>query len=243
MLFISSEDCVNHVAELIANSLHQELTQAKKVLLLLAGGSALELYEKLVSQLDLESYHNLSISLGDERYVEDLNSYDSNWAKLKQTNFYQVLLQKQANFIPVLQGEDYENSTDKFSKFLTKWINSEDHIISIQGIGNDGHTLGILPLDNKQMFMDLFVNTNRPVTAHEIDKQFNRRITANANLIKRCDQLICYAVGESKQQVLKLLREYDQLYPNSLWEDKVHSYPALLNSLNKTTTIFTDQEV
>lgn len=109
------------------------------VLLLLSGGSAAQLIPELFSAL--EPYQlQLTISLADERYVA-IGSEASNWSAVDAVRNRLP----DAQFWPILRGENRSHTAAAFDGFLQDAIHGGSSIIGLMGIGADGHIAGIKP--------------------------------------------------------------------------------------------------
>lgn len=91
----------------------------------------------------------LTITLADERFGET-GHQDSNWSLLMDHGFPAA----SCTCVPVLQGNDesksaFEYTVSRFNTFLGEAVrrsrNGDIFVIAAVGIGEDGHTAGILP--------------------------------------------------------------------------------------------------
>ena len=167
------------------------------VLLMLSGGSARDVLE----YIDLEDItESVTIALVDERL--NVKGVDSNAWQLVQTDWFQSTKKRGSKPCHLEQGA------------LKDWRaqNSNGKIITLLGMGPDGHTAGILPMpEHQELFKSLFIDTDNWVTeyVHEsTDNPFKERVTITARfLITEVDDIIVYEVGEDKCKRLNSLKQ------------------------------------
>lgn len=113
--------------------------QNGSVLLLVSGGSNIRLAVKVRDGLTLAN--SLTVGLIDERYGA-IGHPDSNWSQLLAAG----LNTKDIETMPVMtnNSENLEQAADSYRKRLLRAVEKHDTIIGIFGIGDDGHTSGIL---------------------------------------------------------------------------------------------------
>lgn len=185
------------------------------ILLLLSGGSALSLLNFLDPK---DITQNLTVSFLDERYTNQIeNTNFSHFTKIQIYNY----LQKNNNDIfdlTIKQNETVKDITLSFENFLHSWKDTHKNgkVIITQGIGDDGHTAGIMPFpENKFEFKKLFESDNWVVGYDAREKnKFPQRITVTNTFLKNIvDVSIVYAKGENKKDILgKVLNESIPLY-------------------------------
>lgn len=128
-------------AAAVAKRLNSELAAGRKVLWLVSGGSQTPYNVKIMNQITDELSHNLIVMLADERYGPPGHK-DSNWAKLMAAGFPT----KEAQLIPVLkEGLGFEENTAHYNQLAKQAFEESNAIIGQLGMGEDGHTAGILP--------------------------------------------------------------------------------------------------
>ena len=229
-------DCVTYLQQLLQSSVDSK----QSVLLLWSGGSVQTLAKQLCVFLSqFEDISWLYMSLIDERYGEP-NHPDSNELLIRETGIVDLIEKKGGHWQPILTGKTMAEETERISKYFSS--HQEKTIIGIFGIGEDGHTAGMLPLFNTpQQFDELFKPNRELLYSHfDLDKialeypnQFRQRITFNLHGIKHVEQKIIFAIGDKKLPVLeKVLNEKTEVY----------TCPARI--LNEgSTQLFTDQKL
>src|SRR3989344_3898823 len=128
----------------------------KPVLLLLSGGSALELLECAeMKYID----KRVTIAALDERFSRD--PAVNNFSQIAETDFYKKAERKGIDYIDtrIHRKISFYGLAQKFERSLKRWRKkySSGVIIITQGIGEDGHTAGVLPYpENQKKFTQLF---------------------------------------------------------------------------------------
>ena len=180
-------------AQFIANSILKHLNAGEKVLWLATGGSSIAVGVEVAKIIKEHPHQNLIVTLTDERYGE-INHPDSNWNQLLDKGFDLP----EAKLIPVLLGENRDDTTQKFNTALEGELKSADYKIGLFGIGTDFHTAGILPGSGAVFSEDLAFGYN--------SEKFER-ITITPKTIQKLDEVIVFMQGEEKEKVLKILEQ------------------------------------
>ena len=204
------------IATVIAEAIITQLEAGKKVLWLIPGGSSIAVAVEVAKILIGSPFGKLTVTLTDERYGE-MNHQDSNWLQLQQAGFYLP----EAHLIPVLSGKDKEATTEDYAMCLKEELANTDYSIGFFGIGDDGHTAGILPGSPA-------VHSEH-LTADYSGGNFER-ITITPKVIAQLDEAFVYAVGESKWAALLKLES----------EVALNEEPAQILKQVPKLTIFTD---
>jgi 6-phosphogluconolactonase/glucosamine-6-phosphate isomerase/deaminase len=157
--------------------------------------------------------------LTDERYGE-INHPDGNWFQLLKLGF----ILPEAKLIPILNGQDRNDTTLKFNENLKQEFQNADYKIGIFGIGADGHTAGILPQSTA-------VDSEEYAYYYETPK-FNR-ITMTPLAISLLDEAIVFMKGEEKWPVVMDLLNKDI---------DLKTQPAQVLKKLPKLTIFTDYQ-
>lgn len=241
---------VREHTQLVSSVVDRVKEHSKKgVLLLLPGGSFLDIAGEMFSQIS-DSFEDLSfltITTVDERYFENLSDAaakeGSNLKQLIAVKGAKKLEKKGARFVAAQnKGETLREASKNFDSFLTRAIHSEDlYKLAIIGVGSDYHTLGIMP--HKQEYCAYFKKNY--ATGYNLEdftkseNPFKERITMNFNGLMKMDDVFLYAVGSSKKTVLRNL-----VAANSPTNREISQRPVLfLHELKKDVYIFTDQNI
>ncbi len=164
-------------------------SQQGSVLWLLSGGSNIDLAVDIQKQL---SDQKISVGLIDERFGAVGHSH-SNWKQLIDAGFdFESVIA-----IPVLQGQNTkEEAASEYAAKLQDALTSANSVITIFGMGQDGHTSGILPNSPAVSSEDL-------VTAYTGPDY--ERVTTTFKLFPYINQAFLVSFGQSKrEQIIKL---------------------------------------
>lgn len=175
------------------------------VLLLLSGGSSLD----LLNFLDLTVItQNITVSFLDERYTNKIEN--TNFYNFSKAQLYTYLQKNKNEVFDVIKqkNETLEGAAQRFEKFLHSWKNNYKNgkVIITQGVGEDGHTAGIMPFpENKSRFRDLFEGDTWVIGYDAREKnQFPQRITVTNTFLKNVVNVsIVYVKGGNKKEILK----------------------------------------
>jgi 6-phosphogluconolactonase/glucosamine-6-phosphate isomerase/deaminase len=204
----------------------------KQILLMLSGGSALEIVNYLGNHTLGD---NLTISVLDERYSEDPTI--NNFSQLQKTDFYQEALTAESSFFGTLPRKDetIEMLAARWESNLENWWaeNPNGLIIATLGMGADGHTAGIFPYpENPEKFKELFENGGWLTAYDALGKhKYFQRVTANQEFLKLINYGIAFACGTEKKNKLDTVIEK---------KGEAYEVPALLWHEIANVKIFTD---
>ncbi len=201
---IEKYDTVEAVKDAAVLYLNDLLTQYvdRPVLLLLAGGSSMSLYNDINPEY-LSA--DLTVTVTDDRFSEELDI--NNFAILQATEFYNELIQVDAFCINTQpnSGETIEECSIRFEKNLKEWKSDfpKGIVIAVYGMGADGHTGGMIPgVFGKEEFEKRF-NTETvwvsPIDASgkiEHPLRFSTTIPFMKNVV---DHALFYITGQQKK--------------------------------------------
>lgn len=218
------------------------LTQLKNninVTWLLAGGSAIKVYTEMNDLLDSKmDLTKLNISLGDERYSKDPEHKDATWPIYEKLKLFSELSKRGANIFEILSGQSLEKDAERFDNFLRDRLRQSDFILCNLGMGTDCHTAGIIPLDDKKLFHQVYPE-NRLAVGHNHGGAHPKRITITPSFIKKANKITVYMTGAEKRPALEKLITFKEL---EKMQDSIYKYPALITSL-MSAEVFTDQKL
>ncbi len=176
----------------------------KPLLLLLSGGSSLELLEYITDEA-LEG--GISIGMLDDRYSQDTNI--NSYLILNDGAFFERALNKGCTFMDssVSEHESLELYAERYESYIKEWmLMYPDGIIrATVGIGPDGHTSGILPYPEDPHLFETLFNSEKLIVGYNVgDKSpYKERMTSTCTLLKKCDQTLTYMSGEHKREALQ----------------------------------------
>ncbi|OGJ07042.1 hypothetical protein A3I95_02550 [Candidatus Nomurabacteria bacterium RIFCSPLOWO2_02_FULL_44_12] len=211
-----NETDIKIVAKFVANKIIDKLKSGRTVLWFVPGGSAIAVAAETSRIIAKFSHSNLSVTLTDERYGPP-GHQDSNWQGLLDAG----LRLPEAKLIQVLTGENIINTTSKFNDILKQELDGTNYRIGLFGIGENGHTAGIMP-------GSVAVSDEHLACWYKAEK-FDR-ITLTSKAIQRIDEVIVFAKGEAKWKTLQDLEG----------EEDVTKQPAQILKRVPLLTIFTD---
>ncbi len=223
-------DAAENAAETLTRLL--KANKDSKILLLLSGGSALEILDFIDEDCLGE---NLTLSVIDERFSADPKV--NNFAQIQDTAFYALAQDKGASFIGTLPrpGETLSQISLRFEGALKKWReeNPRGKMFATLGMGADGHTAGIFPLpENKPRFNQLFASQNWVAGYdNQGQKMPPQRFTATLTLLAQLDSVVVFVTGEEKWEKLRLVLKKS---------GEVHQLPAQAWHKLKAVQIYTD---
>jgi len=152
----------------------------KGVLLLVSGGSSFSVLEHITERVSV-------LGMIDERY--DVRDDVNNFSQLEFDKADKLLDSK------VRPGESFEDFIKRFRKNIED--NLDKYVIVILGIGEDGHTAGIMPgiqIDEKENVIGIDV---RDKNKHPL------RVTVTPGfLINEVDKAFVFVSGEKKKEAL-----------------------------------------
>jgi 6-phosphogluconolactonase/glucosamine-6-phosphate isomerase/deaminase len=207
------EDEAGFVAEIII----KKLSEGKKVLFFITGGSSVATGVEVAKLLKDQSLGNLTVMMTDERYGP-LGHPDSNWYQHIQKGFELP----EATIIPILTGEGIEKTTEQFNITLSSELGKDQYKIGLFGVGKDGHTAGNLPGSIAVESKDFASHYDTPAFS---------RITMTPFAIQKLDEAVVWMQGQEKWGVVKDLIE------NNI---EIMKQPAQILKKIPLLTIFTD---
>lgn len=192
-----------HPQQTAARSLETILRRASgRILLLLSGGSSLSVLEHVT--IPDPSYTTLGLI--DERYTIDPK--DQNISSILEIESVQTAQQKGLQVISMLDTKlEMDECAHEYEIKIREWKEKypTGTIIALMGIGEDGHTAGIMPHpEHPQLFTMLFENTSWVIGYNAGEKSVHPlRITMTNTFLRRyVHTAVIYAVGETKRDAL-----------------------------------------
>ncbi len=222
------------VAATAGETLNELLLENQKnpILLLLSGGSALEILDYVGDKALTE---NVTITMLDERFSEDPKN--NNFLALQKTEFYSFAQKMECSFFGSLPrpNESLKDFSKRYENNLQTWVteNPKGKIFAVFGIGQDGHTAGIFPNNNEKEFNEMFNAQSLAIGYNaKNNTPLNLRVTATLTFFKLINNAIIFACGKEKKSALSAFKE--KTLP-------VYLLPALGILQTKNRQLFTDQ--
>ncbi len=213
-------------------------------LLFISGGSALTVIEKFISILTTKkaNLHQLTIAFVDERF----DPQSSNYSQLLE-RFPSLIAESKmlgASWIDTrpTKTDQYQMAEWYEEEIKTEELRVKNHqgrIITLLGMGTDGHIAGIMPYTEteKQLFYSTFMDTRNLVVGYDATgkNEFTQRFTATFPGLLQSDYVVAYITGEEKKKALsRALHE----------SPKIHRCPAVfLTQTPQPCEIFTEIEI
>lgn len=177
--------------------LQKELTAGKKVLWLLSGGSNITSEAWILGSLIQDNQtKSLTVMLMDERFGQ-VGHPDSNWLQLQQSgcDFTKV------HALPVMTipEKSLHETVEEYATNVATAMNAADVIIGQFGLGEDGHTAGILPGSP--------FDESTPELVMGYEAPPFTRITLTQQALLQVDVAYIFAFGVSKRSVLFQLQD------------------------------------
>lgn len=203
------------------------------VTILFSGGSALKLLPAIETGY-LGSW--VMIGVLDERFSK--NPKENNFAQIAATPFYEEARKQGCHFIDtrVQEGETMAFLAKRFADALHEFKkkNPQGIIIATAGMGEDGHTAGIMPYpEDSAAFADLFEDESHWVVGYDAGSKnpWPLRVTTTMPFLRRINHTIFFISGANKLEALtKALSGIEPL----------HRVPAAIMSKMPDVHLFTD---
>jgi 6-phosphogluconolactonase/glucosamine-6-phosphate isomerase/deaminase len=178
-----------------------------EVLLMLSGGASMKILEHVEEGLG----QNVLVTMLDDRFNEDPKV--NNFAQLMEHPFTQKCVKSGCYIFgtQVNAKETFAEYGQRYERMIANWLeqNPEGVVIAVMGVGEDGHTAGILPHPEKpQVFNMLFEEPDDISVTYDANgkHEFPLRLTVvNDFLRRKVDYAIMYAEGEGDREALEAI--------------------------------------
>lgn len=211
------------VAAAIAERLIELLSQHAKVAWFVSGGSNISVQFATIQILKGSgvSMSNLTILLNDERFGP-VGHADSNWQQLQDMGF----MIAGPNYIEPYTGHEstLDQAVKRYEQRVTDVL-AQHYAYSQLGMGDDGHTSGILPGSSASEVTDTYV------CGYESDPY--QRLTTTFVAMRHFDEAALVAHGNTKWPQLELLQT----------KTDVRTQPVQIIADIPHTTIYTDYKI
>lgn len=202
------------------------------VLCVLSGGSAFEVVPHIT--LGPNTKVRTIFMLGDERWggegeAESVNNY----AQL--TSFYPAFAASHTVIDTSVQpGESALAYQARLQSTLEIFLRTHRDFptLALLGLGTDGHTAGIFPMED-QRFAAVYPGDALYASVSVPEQQYPVRASVTpAWVSNHVDEIVLYAAGATKREILKKLVSDDA---------RTHEMPAQLVKRHGGSTVYTDQ--
>ena len=220
-----AENAGNHISEI--------LQKRSQVLLLLSGGSSLEVLNA-IDEFALGTH--ITVIMADERFCN--NESGNNFLNLKNTSFYDVALKQGVAFIETVPNtkdatpEDFAIAINKTLSYFMK-LNAGAYVTALLGVGEDGHFASVFPKDARELFYAQFHTNDLYIAVHEEGVTYPDRTTITPYFLKNhVNEVVLFAKGETKcKRILSELRNE---------QCKEYDVPAVIPARHPNSFLFTD---
>lgn len=208
-------------------------TTSSNVLVLVSGGSALEVLEYIT----LPEGKIVTVGVIDERYNADIST--NNFLQLKKTKLYRDVLARNGSSIDTSleKNASFEELSSSMEDAFRTWKenNKDGKVVAILGVGEDGHIAGVMPFpENREYFERVFENSDIWVVGYDASTKnpIPLRATSTLSFLRfAVDESIVYVVGEQKRDILNRIVGAT---------DECNSLPASILNEMKSVTLYTD---
>lgn len=220
-------------AEALGERISQSIAEHDgDVLCFLAGGSSIDVFEHI--QLPFNRERRTIFIMGDERVSRE--PHINNYLQLKERFADRDLMQHVLETVPH-ENETHMAFTQRIKQLLSDTLGELQHIkvICILGVGGDGHTAGIMPMD-REAFQETYPDDAMYVKVRvPNDPTCTQRTTLTPDwILEHAHELYMYVIGEEKAHILYMLIGEQR----SLFER-----PAEIVKQHRKAEIYTDQEI
>lgn len=224
-----SDNPAQALGEQITNSIAKHSGDA---LCLLAGGSSLDVVEYI--KLPLETERRTIFMMGDERVSRERDV--NNYLQLESRYPDHGILEHVVKSVPA-ENESQNAFCDRMKQTLLDTIKelNNPNIICILGVGADGHTAGIFPMDRHD-FEETYPNDSMYVKVRRPEPGPDQLRTTIAPdwILEHVNELYMYVISEEKAHILyMLIGEHKSIYER----------PAEVVKQHMKARIYTDQEL
>ena len=207
--------------------------QKKDILLLLSGGSVLQILE----YIDASSFGpHVTLALTDDRFTDNIQ--ENNFLQIQNTEFFSKINERGIEVIATnpQAKEDFDAFFNRIEGEYNSYVNTHTnaYVLGIFGIGDDGHTASIFP-DDTVSFKNKYRNENILTQTFNGPLPYAQRITITPKFIEEhINEVVLYAVGKNKCQTI-----LQDMYNTNFDE---HQIPALIPASHPQSILITDCE-
>jgi 6-phosphogluconolactonase/glucosamine-6-phosphate isomerase/deaminase len=173
-------------------------TLAGETLMLLSGGSVIEIYDVVAAAIKHGRGQQWRFGLIDERFGDEGHAHSNAVAIEQKTGLISLCQSKQIPFQTILRQLPMSPTVSIYQHWLEEQLETCPQRIALLGLGVDGHTAGILP-SSKQRFDSEFA-TDQLVVGYSSGTEFDQRITVTPAFLQQMTHTILLAYGPGKAE-------------------------------------------
>jgi 6-phosphogluconolactonase/glucosamine-6-phosphate isomerase/deaminase len=221
----------NELFDTVIKRLIEKINNYKaRSLIFLSGGSVVGLYPLLGQAIEEGKIDRKKICFAqvDERYRPD-NIEEVNAEAIEKTGLWKVCTKYGIPFHLISQELSFSQSVKAYDETVGNLFTLYQNRIAILGMGEDGHTAGLLPGYRKEWDEKQFV------VGYKNDGLYPLRISITPFAIKQLSEGIVIALGDKKKEIINKL--------NSTEIKDINQYPVTLLDTIQNSKIYTDQNL
>jgi len=225
-----------------------EENKDRKILLLLSGGSVVAMYGRLGEFL---KEYDGKIALGqvDERFRPKAKfkmqnakckiNVDINKERIGETGLWNICEERGIPYFTVSGEGTLIESANEYNETMRQCFNEYNFKIAVLGIGEDGHTAGLIPgygreWDREKLVVGYKLNHESRIKNQEL--RIKERITMTPRALRKLDDALVAAFGEKKKDALvRIVR--DEKHHN------IDQTPGIIIREIKSVDLITDQNI
>lgn len=232
---VAQHQAAMYLADYLRSTVSQQPT-----LLLLSGGSAVNMYTELFTILTErhQQLEGVTVSLVDERFVPTGHA-DSNATQLEHSGVIKMIQTLGGTWIQYLQDDQESGAevADRVSALFSQWQLTHQ-VLVLAGLGDDAHTAGLLPTNDGQTIKNVYL-TEQPIAYYQlpadVENPYRHRLTTTPHFLAHAQTVIVYATGAKKAAALRRL---------VAGNEPISTCPALaLRASQQPVIVLTDQSI
>ena len=238
--YFPSSKIWQEASKFLVDYLKDCLDRREKTLLLLSGGSSVNLYKPLANFIQKSNINFDFLALGqvDERFQpekikhitynkEHITNKNINANAIGETGLWRICKEKGIPYYLISQKGTLERAAEEYNQTISKLFKQYPNGAAVLGIGEDCHTAGLLPGYSKLW------NINKFVVGYENNGQFPRRISITPKALRQLNYAIIVALGENKKKAIQNALKKENI-------NNLNKFPAVLIRIIRNVDLFSN---